>query len=61
MAASGGHVGRVARILEHAVEHAAWRGGLTIEAYDLSHIVRTYAVPMGWVDHDPFALSECNQ
>src|SRR3546814_14566211 len=32
--ASGGHVGRVSRILEQAVEHAAWRGAWTVEQYD---------------------------
>src|SRR3546814_12642954 len=47
--ASGGHVGRVSRILEQAVEHAAWRDAWTVEQYDLSHIVRTYAMPMGWI------------
>jgi hypothetical protein len=44
--------------LEHAVEHAAWRGALTVEAYDLSHIARTYAMPMGWVAHDPFSNTD---
>jgi hypothetical protein len=52
-AASGGHVGRVARILQEAVKHAAWRDAVTIDTFDLSHIVRTFAMP-NWIDHDPF-------
>lgn len=56
LAASGGHVGRVARLLEHAVDHTSWRGAVTVEPYDLSSVVRSFAIPMRWVDHDPFAL-----
>jgi hypothetical protein len=52
-AASGGHVGRVARILQEAVKHAAWRDAVTIDDLDLSHVVRTFAIP-NWIKHDPF-------
>lgn len=52
-AASGGHVGRVARILQEAVKHAAWRDAVTVDALDLSHVTRTFAMPE-WIDHDPF-------
>lgn len=53
-AVSGGHVGRVARLLQEALEHAAWRGADTVEPYDLSHAVRNFAMPM-WIDYDPFS------
>lgn len=55
--ASGGHVGRVARILQVAVPHAAWRGAETVEAYDLSHAVRTYAIKNKWIDKDPYSVA----
>lgn len=54
--ASGGHVGRVARILQIAVPHAAWRGAKTVEAYDLSHAVRTYAIKNKWIEGDPYSV-----
>jgi hypothetical protein len=53
-AASGGHIGRVARILQEAVKHAAWRDAVTIDAFDLSHVVRSFAMP-SWISHDPFS------
>jgi len=53
--ASGGHIGRVARILENAVDHAAWRGALTVEPYDLSQTARTYAMPTWKLELDPFS------
>lgn len=53
--ASGGHVGRVARILQIAVPHAVWRGAETVEAYDLSHAVRSYAMKNSWIDYDPYS------
>ena len=55
MEASGGHLGRVARILQVAVPHAVWRGAETLDAYDLSHAVRTYAIKNKWVSHDPYS------
>lgn len=55
MEASGGHVGRVARILQVAVPHSVWRGADTVDAYDLSHAVRSYAIKNKWIDRDPFS------
>ncbi|WP_394651986.1 TniB family NTP-binding protein [uncultured Sphingomonas sp.] len=52
---SKGHVGRVARILQVAVAHSVWRGAETIEAYDLSHAVRTYAMKNKWILEDPYS------
>jgi hypothetical protein len=60
LAASGGHIGRVARILQHAARHAAWRGAATVEPYDLSHSVRSYAIPK-WIAFDPFSLPSENR
>lgn len=53
--ASGGHVGRVARILQVAVAFAAWRDAETVEAFDLSHAVRSFAMKNQWIDHDPYS------
>lgn len=53
--ASGGYFGRVARIIQNAAIHAAARGAQFIEAYDLSCVVRDYAIPAGWVGDDPFS------
>lgn len=55
MEASGGHLGRVARILQVAVPHSVWRGAKTLDAYDLSHAVRSYAIKNKWVSHDPYS------
>lgn len=55
LAVSGGHVGRVARLVKEALPEAVWRRAERIEAYDLSGAVREYAVEVGWVDHDPFS------
>jgi hypothetical protein len=52
---SGGHVGRVARLIQLAAPAAVWRGAGQVEAFDLSRAVRGYAMENGWVDHDPFA------
>jgi hypothetical protein len=54
--ASGGHIGRAARIIEVALPAALERGAVTMEAYDLSNAVRDYAMGLGWVDHDPFSV-----
>lgn len=56
IAASGGHIGRVARLIQVAMPAALERGAVTMEAYDLSNAVRDYAMDLGWVDHDPFSL-----
>lgn len=54
--ASGGHIGRAARIIQNALPSALERGALTMEAYDLSNAVRDYAMNLDWVDHDPFCV-----
>lgn len=53
--ASGGHVGRVARLVQVALPAALERGALSIEPFDLSNAVRDYAMILGWVHHDPFS------
>lgn len=53
--ASGSYFGRVARIIKNAAVHAAARGALMVERYDLSCVVRNYAMPAKWCDHDPFS------
>lgn len=54
--ASGGHIGRAARIIQTALPAALERGAITMEAYDLSNAVRDYAMDLNWVDYDPFSL-----
>ena len=54
--ASGGHIGRAARIIQVAVPAAVGRGAVTLEPYDLSNAVRDFAMGVGWVDHDPFSI-----
>lgn len=54
--ASGGHIGRAARIIQQALPAAIERGAATMEVYDLSNAVRDYAMDLGWVDHDPFSV-----
>lgn len=54
-AVSSGHVGRVARVLQEAVPHAAARGAALVEPHDLSRAVRDFAIPLGWIDRDPFS------
>ena len=51
---SGGHVGRVARIIQVALPAALERGAITVERYDLSNAVNDFAIGLGWVDYDPF-------
>ncbi|MEA3051914.1 MAG: hypothetical protein QOG72_817 [Sphingomonadales bacterium] len=53
--ASGAYFGRVARIIKNAAIHAAARGALMVETYDLSCVVREYAIPSGWSEDDPFS------
>jgi hypothetical protein len=53
--ASGTYIGRVARIIKNAAIHAAARGAVMIEPYDLSCVVRDYAIPAKWVVDDPFS------
>lgn len=54
LAASGGHVGRVCRIVEAAVEHAVMRHAEIVELYDLSHAVDTFAIPQRYTKRNPF-------
>lgn len=54
---SQGHIGRIARLLQIAVPHAVWRGAETVEAFDLSHATRVYAMKNQWIDFDPFSLN----
>jgi len=56
IAVSGGHVGRVARLIQTALPAALERGAATIEPYDLSNAAREYAIDLGWIDYDPFAI-----
>ena len=53
--ASSGHIGRVVRIVRHALKHALSRKADRIEAHDLSVAVRDYAMGLGWIGHDPFS------
>jgi len=53
--ASGGYVGRTARIIKEAAMAAARRGADWIELYDLSNATRDYAIPNEWIDYDPFS------
>lgn len=55
LTASGGHVGRVCRIIEVAVEHAALRDADHVELYDLSHAINTFAIPQRYTLKNPFA------
>lgn len=57
LAASGGHIGRVCRIVEAALEHASLRDADLVEVYDLSFAVDTFAIPQGYVSTNPFLSS----
>lgn len=52
---SGGHVGRVARMIHEATAIAVRRGAMFIEPYDLSIATRSYAMRNRWIDTDPFS------
>jgi hypothetical protein len=54
IAASSGHVGRVARLLQIALPSALERGAASIEVYDLANAVDDYAIGLGWINHNPF-------
>ena len=51
--ASGGHIGRVFRIVESAVEHAALRQASRVEPYDVSYAIDNFAIPGGYVSRNP--------
>jgi hypothetical protein len=52
---SGGHVGRVCRIVGAALEHAARREADYIERYDLAYAVENLAIPSRWTLRNPFS------
>lgn len=54
--ASGGHIGRVCRIVEVAVEHAALRDADHVELYDLWHAVETFAKPQRYTKVNRFEV-----
>lgn len=56
--ASGGHIGRVCRIVEEALKHAARRDADFIERYDLAYAVRYLAMPAQWIGENPFPEPE---
>ncbi|MDR6144903.1 RNA binding exosome subunit [Sphingomonas sp. SORGH_AS870] len=59
VAVSGGHVGRVCRVVCEATIHALWRGSPKVEKHDLSVATRRYAMgPVNWVTRDPFSSSK---
>ena len=53
--AASGHIGRVCRIVECALEHAALREAECIELFDLRHAVEAFAIPQGYIRENPFA------
>ena len=55
MKSSGGHVGRVCRIVEVALEHALRRDADMVEAYDLHHAVDAFAISKGYCQKNAFA------
>jgi len=54
--ASGGHIGRISRIIENALEHAVRRHAEFIEPYDLYTTVETYSLPMRYSRTNPFYI-----
>ncbi|MBN2971274.1 TniB family NTP-binding protein [Roseomonas aeriglobus] len=52
---SGGHVGRVCRLVCEAAQHAIRRGAGVIEAHDLSVATRNYAFRVKFIRYDPFS------
>jgi hypothetical protein len=52
---SGGHVGRVCRLVCEATQHALWRGAPAVERHDLSVATRGFARRLGWTRRDPFS------
>ena len=52
--ASGGHLGRVFRIVTVAVEHALRREAEFVEVYDLDAAVQTFAIPRRYCTENPF-------
>ena len=52
---SGGHVGRVCRLICEAAQYALWRGAPAIERHDLSVVTRGFARRLKWTSQDPFS------
>ncbi|WP_174275548.1 TniB family NTP-binding protein [uncultured Sphingomonas sp.] len=52
---SGGHVGRVCRVVEEAARNAILRGSPVVEAHDLSVATREFAIGLKWIHRDPFS------
>lgn len=55
VAVSGGHIGRVCRLVCEATQHALWRGSPMVERHDLSVATRGYARRLNWTARDPFS------
>lgn len=55
---SGGHIGRVFRIIESAVEHALMRQATRLEAYDIDFAIENFAIPSGYVGHNPMRRNQ---
>lgn len=58
LAASGGHIGRVFRIVEAALEHSSLRDADHVELYDLAFAVDTFAMPQGYARHNTFRATK---
>jgi hypothetical protein len=54
LAASNGHIGRVCRIVQAALAHAARRDADFIEVHDLSFAITNLAIPAAWTVKNPF-------
>lgn len=48
---SAGHLGRVSRIVEQALQHCALRNAATIEMADLNYAIQNFAMPNGYIHH----------
>lgn len=57
VAVSGGHVGRVCRLVCEATQHALWRGSPMVERHDLSVATRNFARRLKWTTRDPFSTA----
>lgn len=57
VAVSGGHVGRVCRLVCEATQHALWRCSPKVERHDLSVATRGYARRLKWTTRDPFSTA----
>lgn len=50
---SGGVIGRVSRVFEAALEIAIRRGATRLELFDIALAIDRWAIPQGFVDHNP--------